>query len=184
MFVSAINWLIQKTGYHLQKSNKAHLPWPTAFSTVDIAIVDLEKREILLGKKNGRLNYCFPGGFTDPSSKSDAHDAVRELKEETNIELSERDVVYVSSMNINDERYRGTKNGIRTHLYVASVKKGEVIPSAGDDLVGIKWFTFDELDDGIEYDYVETLSYNHRVLWDELKKHLPKKKKVKKNATH
>jgi bifunctional NMN adenylyltransferase/nudix hydrolase len=182
MFVSVVNFLLRKIGYHLQPTNKVYTPWPTAFSTVDIAVVDLDKREILLGCKKNKLNYCFPGGFTDPSNESDAHDAVRELMEETSIEISEREIVYVSSMNINDERYRGTKNGVRTHLFIASVKKDEIHPVAGDDLEAVRWFTFEELDDGIEYDYVETLSYNHRILWNELKKHLPKKRKVKKNV--
>lgn len=182
MFVRIVNFLLRKIGYHLQPTNKAYLPWPTAFSTVDIAVIDIDKREILLGKKKGRFNYCFPGGFTDPSNASDAHDAVRELKEETSIEVSEREIAYVSSMNINDDRYRGTKNGIRTHLYIASVKKDNINPVAADDLEVVRWFTFEELDEGIEYDYLETLSYNHRVLWEELKKHLPKKRKVKKNV--
>lgn len=182
MFVTIVNWLLKKTGYRLQPTSKAHLPWPTAFSTVDIAVIDIEKREILLGRKKNKLNYCFPGGFTDPTNDSDAHDAVRELGEETNIELSVRDLIYVSSMNINDERYRGTKNGVRTHLFIVTVKKDEINPVAGDDLEAVRWFTFEELDEGIEYDYLETLSYNHRVLWEELKKHLPKKKKAKKNV--
>ena len=180
MFVKILNYLLRKSNYHLQNSTKAYLPWPTAFSTVDIAVVDLNKREILLGKKKDRSNYCFPGGFTDPSNPSDAHDAARELMEETNIEISESDLIYVSSMNINDARYRDTKNGIRTHLYIASVNKDNINPVAGDDLCAVRWFTFDELEEGLEYDYIDTLSCNHRILWEEVKKHLPKKKRIKK----
>ena len=181
MFIELTNKLLKRTGYHIQNSSKPFLPWPTAFSTVDIAVVDLDKKEILLGKKRNKLNYCFPGGFTDPSSSSDVHDAVRELYEETNIELSESDLIYISSMNINDERYRNSKNGIRTHLYVAVVNKNEIEPVAGDDLCAVRWFSFKEIDEGIEYDYIDTLSYNHRMLWDTLKKNMPKKKKAKKN---
>lgn len=180
MFVNLLNKVLTKTGYHLQNSSKAFLPWPTAFSTVDIAVVDLEKKEILLGRKYGKETYCFPGGFTDPSSESDVQDAIRELKEETNIEMSESDLNYICSMNINDDRYRGTKNGIRTHLYVTYVNKDEIVPVAGDDLCAVRWFSFKELEEGIEYDYYDTLSFNHRPLWEALKNNMPKKKRVKK----
>ena len=63
--------------------------YPTSYTTVDIAIMDDERKSIWLGRKKGETLYRFIGGFSDPTTESLEADAKRETLEETHIELSE-----------------------------------------------------------------------------------------------
>ena len=171
-FTKIIDKFLRKYGFHVQESNKPHLPWPTCFSTVDIAVVDLKKKEILLGRKPNKTSWVLFGGFADPAFNSDEEDAARELFEESTIIVDPKDLIYVANLKINDDRYKNGNNKIRTHLYMAIVNKDElpsveIINASGetDDIKEVGWFTFDQLNEEIEMGIVNTISVHHVDLW-------------------
>ena len=131
--------LAEKFGYIVTPKNKPYLPWGTAFSTVDIAIVDRHANKILLGRKGTR--WCIIGGFTDPTSMSDEEDACRELKEETGLVAQPHELKYIGNFAIPDGRYVGTIHAIRTHFYLFDVNHKVVTPKGSDDIEEVCWFS-------------------------------------------
>lgn len=141
-----LNKILNKFGYKILKtSSEYHLPWPTSFSTVDIAVVSKDKSKLLLGRKPGKDYWVFPGGFADPSSESDQEDAIRELFEETNIRAKVSELKYIGNYNINDLRYINTPHKIRTHFYMVLKDEKTCGANAGDDLEEVCWFDVEEL---------------------------------------
>lgn len=133
--------------------------YPTVYTTVDVAIFDVD--QILLGRKPGEDLFRLIGGFADPSSPSFEADARREVAEETTSSIT--GLTYIGSFNIDDWRYRNSKDKIRTILFKATYEFGGAV--AKDDLDEVRWFKFSEL---TENDFIP----EHRILFHALKQHL------------
>ena len=140
----------------------ANYKYPTAFSTVDVGVLGYSVKEgvkIILGRKPGHSKWCLPGGFIDPSDESMEAAGRRECREEIgHPELA--DWEYVTSKKINDSRYRGTRDGIITTLFICKYVFGHI--QAGDDLEEVQWFTFEEAE--------KIINENHLALLQEIKK--------------
>jgi bifunctional NMN adenylyltransferase/nudix hydrolase len=128
--------------------------FPTAFQTVDIAVVN-DKGELLLARKPDEKKWRFIGGFSDPTSTSLEEDAKREVQEEAGVEVG--NITYLGSTLINDWRYRGEIDKIKTALFVAKYVFGK--PEGADDVAEVKWVSINNL---TKNDIVET----HHVLID------------------
>ena len=128
--------------------------FPTAFQTVDIAVVN-DKGELLLARKPEEKKWRFIGGFSDPASVSLEEDAKREVQEEAGVEVG--NITYLGSTLINDWRYRGEIDKIKTALFVAKYVFGK--PEGADDVAEVKWVFINNL---TKNDIVET----HHVLID------------------
>lgn len=128
--------------------------FPTAFQTVDIAVVN-DKGELLLARKPEEKKWRFIGGFSDPASVSLEEDAKREVQEEAGVEVG--NIIYLGSTLINDWRYRGEIDKIKTALFVAKYVFGK--PEGADDVAEVKWVSINNL---TKNDIVET----HHVLID------------------
>jgi bifunctional NMN adenylyltransferase/nudix hydrolase len=128
--------------------------FPTAFQTVDIAVVN-DKGELLLARKPEEKKWRFIGGFSDPISTSLEEDAKREVQEEAGVEVG--NITYLGSTLINDWRYRGEIDKIKTALFVAKYVFGK--PEGADDVAEVKWVSINNL---TKNDIVET----HHVLID------------------
>jgi bifunctional NMN adenylyltransferase/nudix hydrolase len=117
--------------------------FPVSYQTVDVAIINNDKNEILLVKKPNENKYRFCGGFSDPNSESLEQDARREVKEETGVEIGEPK--YIGSTLISDWRYnRGCEQDrIKTALFVADYVYGN--PQGADDVEAAKWFKLNTL---------------------------------------
>lgn len=115
--------------------------YPVVYPTVDIAVINLAKGDILLGRKPGAKAWRFPGGFAEMSSASYELDAIRELKEETG--LTAVNLEYIGSSLIDDPRYRQSKDRIKTLFYAVTTWKGD--PIAGDDLEEVGWYDLNKL---------------------------------------
>lgn len=128
--------------YAIGKLKAINSKYPTVYPTVDIAIINVEKNEILLGRKPRESKFRFPGGFSDPTDASFLAAAKREAREEVGqIELS--DWQHVTSMRVDDWRYRSDVDKIITNFYRCSYIFGR--PIASDDLAEVKWFNLDEI---------------------------------------
>lgn len=112
--------------------------YPTAYQTVDIAILNEDK--LLLAKKPGEEKWRFIGGFSDPDSDSLEDDARRETCEETGVEVD--DITYIGSKRIDDWRYRGSTDCIKTVFFVAKYLFGKA--EGADDIEFTKWVKFDK----------------------------------------
>jgi bifunctional NMN adenylyltransferase/nudix hydrolase len=128
--------------------------FPTAFQTVDIAVVN-DKGELLLARKPEEKKWRFIGGFSDPASVSLEEDAKREVQEEAGVEVG--NITYLGSTLINDWRYRGEIDKIKSALFVAKYVFGK--PEGADDVAEVKWVSINNL---TKNDIVET----HHVLID------------------
>ena len=135
-------------------------------ATVDMAIIDFTQHRMLFGRKPGRSMFCFVGGFSDVKSPSYEADGIREVKEETTLDVC--DPQYIGSTLIDDERYRGEADKIKTLLFASEYKGGEAV--ASDDLKGgeVAWVKFNNLKR-------DMLTPNHRPLLDMLVKYLNKR---------
>lgn len=148
-----------------KKRTKASVEWregatwsafarfPATYPTVDIAIFNEDKSMILLGRKPHEDLWRLPGGFAEPTSESFEQDARREAEEETNLSIT--DPEYIGSFKIDDWRYRGERDKIKTLLFRAKRQFGE--PKAGDDLDEVKWFDVNDLN-------LTQIMPNHRIL--------------------
>lgn len=125
--------------------------------TVDIAIFDESYERVLLGKKPKELEYRFIGGFASPNSESYEQDARREVQEETGLEVE--NLTYVGSFKVDDWRYKGEIDKIKTILFACKYVYGK--PVAGDDIGEVRWFDLKNFDQ-------KNIVDNHRKMWDSL----------------
>lgn len=111
--------------------------FPTAYPTVDVAILNTPRQEVLLARKEHDAPlWRFVGGFVDPQDETFEYAARREASEETGmIEIG--DVRYVTSARIPDFRYRGQRDQIITSFFAAEYVFGR--PVATDDIAELAW---------------------------------------------
>ena len=115
--------------------------FPTAFQTVDIAVVK-ESGELLIARKPDQKKWRFIGGFSDPTSPSLEVDAKREVMEESQVEVG--DIRYLGSTLIDDPRYRHETDKIKTAFFVAKYIFGK--PEGSDDIAAVKWVNINKFD--------------------------------------
>ncbi len=137
---------------------------PISYQVVDVALVNRDKNEVLLGKKRQDGNkWRFIGGFVDPSDNSLEEAARRELREEVGF-LEIANITYIGSARIKDYRYRSGPDKILTSFFVASYIFGA--PKAADDIDEVRWFPIEVVE--------EILVPEHKVLGTQLNTHLNK----------
>jgi len=137
--------------------------YPKVWATVDIAILNENETKILLGRKPDETKFRFIGGFSDIDSDSYEADARREVYEETNLEIT--DPEYICSQKINDWRYRGERDVIKTLFFKARMQSG--ILKAGDDIREVRWFDFPR-DVAGQKDLASSIIIGHRELLGQL----------------
>ncbi len=99
-------------------------------------IIEYENKFVIINRKNPPKNYAFPGGFVEIGEK--LLDAVkREIKEETNLEISN-----IKQLDIYDDPKRDRRDHIITVVYYAE-GKGKL--KAGDDAKETLLLTKDEI---------------------------------------
>ncbi|HEX5154277.1 MAG TPA: NUDIX domain-containing protein [Parafilimonas sp.] len=112
------------------------------YPTVDIAVLNADKTNVLLARKPNTGMWRFPGGFSDIADESFEAAAKRELQEECGaIETGE--FTYIGSARIDDWRYRSEQDKIITTFFATTLASGK--PVAGDDIEETRWFRLDEI---------------------------------------
>jgi len=113
-------------------------------------IVENEHGQILMGKKeNARIypgQWILPGGGVD-EGESVNEAAVREVKEETNLDITNLTRINFDDGIMEKVERDGTKNTYHTIFlnYRAKVKPGSKL-RAKDDMVDLRWFKKEELE--------------------------------------
>lgn len=145
------NQIVKDTKFRQGVIYNSYNTYPKVYSTVDVCIFNNGYTKILLGKKPNEEKYRFIGGFVDVKDKDLITTVKRETHEECGLEID--DIKYIGSTQIDDWRYRNEEDKIMTHLHICRKIFGN--ENAKDDIVGLKWFDFNEsLYDNIEKEHI------------------------------
>ena len=126
---------------HITERYKNPLP------TVDV-IVDINGKVVLVKRKNPPLLWALPGGFIDYGESSEDA-AVREIREETGLEITELNQFHCYSKPERDPRFHT--------VTVVFTARSTGIPAAGDDAAGAGLFDADNLPLPLAFDHEEIL---------------------------
>lgn len=116
--------------------------YPVSYQAVDVAIINFDKNEILLGRKLGESKFRLIGGFVDVNDDSLEAAAKREAKEECG-DIETDAYKYLGSFRVDDWRYKKSHDKIMTALFYCSYIYGRV--NAQDDINELKWFNISSL---------------------------------------
>lgn len=141
--------------------------WPVVRSVVDIAMIDLQNKKILLGRKRNQDQWRFPGGFVDPEDSTALDAAIREAREETTIDLllTGAKANYICTCRIDDWRFRTEPDKLMTTFYMFDIDSNRFKGRAGDDLNELEWFDF-------KSDLIDVMRPAHRKLFNALMTYL------------
>lgn len=121
-----------------------YVPFPIAFHTVDVIAVNNDK--VLLGRKPNQEKWQFIGGFVEPTHTAE-HTAVKEFHEEAGALIKDESrFVYLTSLFIDDARYKTSCHKITSSVFFIDLEDNEAESLvAGDDIEELKWFSLDEV---------------------------------------
>ena len=120
---------------------------PDPYVTVDI-IIECEEGIILIERSNPPYGWALPGGFLD-YGESLEQAAIREAKEETNLDLINLRQFHTYSEPGRDPRYQT--------ISTVFIAEGQGIPRSGDDAKGLKIVRYEDLP---ELDY----AFDHKEI--------------------
>ncbi len=130
-----------------EKAKWAASPYPPVFVTVD-AIVKCADKVLLIqrGRAPGRGLYAVPGGFIE-QRETVYQSALRELQEETGLELLPADIAHcLKAVQVFDHPDRSLRGRVITHAHFFDLgprRAPEVL--AGDDASAVEWVAIDDL---------------------------------------
>lgn len=125
--------------------SKAEYRNPTP--TVDI-IIEVGDQIVLIKRKNPPVGYAIPGGFVDEGETVEQA-AIREAKEETNLDVTLTDLLYV---------YSDPKRDPRLHtISVVFVATSSGEPVASDDAAEVVCIALSDLPSNIVFDHPQIL---------------------------
>jgi 8-oxo-dGTP diphosphatase len=132
------------------------MPTPTGPSpTVDVVIALPGDRVVLVRRNHPPPGWALPGGFVDVGERLEAA-AVREAKEETGLDVTLVDLLYVYS----DPRRDPRRHTVST-VYLGQAD-GE--PAGGDDAAEARAFRWTDLPAPLAFDHGEILADARRFL--------------------
>ncbi|MCX7994766.1 MAG: NUDIX hydrolase [candidate division WOR-3 bacterium] len=116
--------------------------------TVDI-IIEVEGGIILIKRKNPPYGWAIPGGFIEYGESAESA-AIREAKEETNLEISDLKQFHVYSDPERDPRFHT--------ISVVFTARGKGTPKPKDDAIEIGIFNRNNLPEDIAFDHRRILN--------------------------
>jgi len=112
--------------------------------TIDVAIMNDDETQILLGRKKDETEFRFIGGFADVADESLEQTVRRESYEETGLAVD--GIEYIASVKVKDWRYRAeSSRSIMTTFFKAKKIFGGGAEKANDDIAEVRWFNVKDL---------------------------------------
>lgn len=109
---------------------------------IDVAILNEDETEVLLGRKHDEILFRFIGGFVDVTDENLEQTVRREAAEETGLEVG--GIKYIASTKVKDWRYRSDSDrSIMTTFFKAKKISGH--EKGADDIAEVKWFKIADL---------------------------------------
>jgi 8-oxo-dGTP diphosphatase len=127
--------------------------------TIDSVVIAEGKVLLIKRKKEPYKNkWAFPGGRIETTDKDILSAAVRELREETNLENVELEYFKTIGNSTRDPRGFSV-----TNIYISQLGKIPDNVKAGDDAMICKWFDISEL---------PSMAFDHKQIMDDINKKL------------
>lgn len=123
--------------------------------TVDVVVALAGDRVVLVRRKHPPPGWALPGGFVDEGETLEAA-AVREAREETGLEVTLTDLLYVYSDPRRDPR--------RHTVSAVFVGRASGEPAGADDAAEATAFAWDALPSPLAFDHAEILRDARRFL--------------------
>lgn len=127
-------------------SLKSH-PFPTA----DVVVINRNEEILLVKRRNPPHGFALPGGFIEYNESAEAA-AIRELREETSLRLSMRNLKQFRTYSHprRDPRF----HTITVVFYAAVSRRSfQKKPKGGDDALSANWFPLKRLPRQIAFDH-------------------------------
>ena len=119
----------------------------------------IKENKILLikrGREPFKGAYAIPGGFVDWDETA-KEAVVREIKEETNLDVSVKEFLgYYDSLKRDEKRHTVSL------VFICEIKTGSENARAGDDAIEFEWFSLDNL---------PPLAFDHKKILDDYKRY-------------
>lgn len=134
--------------------------WPRPSVTVDVVLFSPDKSHILCvrrSKEPFKDYLALPGGYLEIDERC-REGAVRELREETNINVRPEELMLV---NVFDEVERDTRGRVISVCYTARLKDYRM-PKAGDDAAGAEWIMIGRLQGELK------LAFDHQKMIEQV----------------
>jgi 8-oxo-dGTP diphosphatase len=129
------------------------MPRPTCPPIAADVIIEIDDRIVLIERKNYPYGWAIPGGFVDIGETVEAA-AVREMREETGLEVEITELMSIYSRPDRDPRGHTVS--------VVYVGRAQGRPQAADDAKSAALFSPDALPSPLAFDHAEILAeYNH-----------------------
>lgn len=126
-----------RTGRNLGKWGENQAADPAVLAGVGVA------RQILLIQRKDRKVWALPGGMVDPGETAPAT-LVRELREETGVDLADHRPVILSRTYVDD--WRTSDHAWVTSTLALYLLPDEVTATAGSDAAAARWWPAADLD--------------------------------------
>ena len=126
------------------------------FPTADCVIYDEALGIVLIERKNEPHGLALPGGFIDTGETAE-HAAIREMKEETGL-----DVKLIGILGVYSDPNRDPRSHTLTITYVAKAQDVTAL-QAGDDASNAKFYALED---------IPKLCFDHNIAVEQFKKYL------------
>ncbi len=123
-------------------------PLPTA----DVIVYDPQRGVILIKRKNPPYGFAIPGGFVEEGETVE-HAAVREIREETSLDVELKGILGVYSHPMRDMRCH-----VMTTVFVARAKDLRKL-CAGDDAQDAQFYALDGIPGELCFDHAKVMDH-------------------------
>lgn len=128
------------------------LKYSNPLPTADVVIYDEERGIVLVRRKNPPVGMALPGGFIEEGETAE-HAAVREMKEETGLDVRLLGLLGVYSHPLRDNRCH-----VLTTVFVGRAEYPELL-RAGDDAAAAAYYPMNALPGPLCFDHARVIGH-------------------------